>query len=477
MLSDDFEVKGEWWLPEFTDNKCWGIFRYSESDNKLELDGAFERINLADAGTLQKQLQKHSYIYGLSDDFQRLTLVGITVMSQALTMSGNLGTTTEYSARYVIVGTHAQVVGQRKQIELTEVQVFCSGMASFVNLNSPFRVANDVDGTQFNGLTVNYRQPPASSWRIEPCSTTLDFETDAMMSLKGMSHCEIIASTTCIFRPDHPQGIEWFIEKARQFCFPLTLVTDEKASELGFRIRLTNDDRRCWLLCRPTNFGHNQAEREGSLFLFHFDHLAAGFEGILRKWFSANDVMWDVIYLIMDAHRNRHSIEARFLLLAQAIEVLSRATRSSEYMPEEEYDEVASKLIQAIPSNVGKDHRAALTSRIKFGNEHSLRKRIQLLVESLSQSARDVVCKDPAIFARGISETRNHFTHFTDELRSRALDGAALYWAGEKLLVLARILLLKHLGIKEDIIVKRLKEHPQLMQTIWLARQHPDCRE
>jgi hypothetical protein len=49
-----------------------------------------------------------------------------------------------------------------------------------------------------------------------------------------------------------------------------------------------------------------------------------------------------------------------------------------------------------------------------------------------------------------------------------------MFWASEKLLILMRIVLLKYLGIDEELIVKQLKEHHRLLQRILLSREHPE---
>ena len=212
------------------------------------------------------------------------------------------------------------------------------------------------------------------------------------------------------------------------------------------------------------------------MFLFHLAHLNKDFQHILAKWFSVNEMMLDAIHLTMDARRNpEQSMHGRFLLLAHAVEVISRATTSSEYMPAEDYKTVIAAMNNAIRADVHRDHRSSLKSRIQYGNEYAFHKRIKVLVESLTEPAKKIVCADPAKFARGISDTRNYYTHFTDDLRPKALTGGAEYWATEKLLLLMRILLLKYLGIEEGMIVKQLSRHLRLSQRIALSQEQPEC--
>ncbi|MDN5873075.1 MAG: hypothetical protein L0H29_01670, partial [Sinobacteraceae bacterium] len=62
------------------------------------------------------------------------------------------------------------------------------------------------------------------------------------------------------------------------------------------------------------------------------------------------------------------------------------AIADGTYMSPEDYEAVRHALATAIPSSVGADHREALKSRIKYGNELSLRKRINGLAGYLQKT-------------------------------------------------------------------------------------------
>jgi hypothetical protein len=143
-------------------------------------------------------------------------------------------------------------------------------------------------------------------------------------------------------------------------------------------------------------------------------------------------------------------------------------------MAKEEYQKVINALNDAMPATVIDGHKASLKNRIKFGNEYSLRKRLDLLLDSLTPAGRDLVCRSSDNFATGFTETRHYFAHRTDELRPKALDGADLYWASEKVLLLLRLLLLKHLGLSDDTIVAAIAKHPRLQQIKALSEKHKE---
>ena len=132
------------------------------------------------------------------------------------------------------------------------------------------------------------------------------------------------------------------------------------------------------------------------------------------------------------------------------------------------------QIIAAIPSTVASDHRDSLKSRIRYGNEYSLRKRLTKAVESLPPEAIECVCKSIGEFVSGLVETRNYLTHYTDELRGNALRGADLFWASERLAMLLRILLLREFGIDMALIVERVCRHPRLLQYRHIYHKPPE---
>lgn len=463
MLAEVFEVTGEWWLPDRPDDKVHGTLRYTHTDIELELSGSLETVPAEDLMGGGDKFKDYPCIHGQSNDGWSFTLLKAAVKEY--------GATTKYSALFVIAGKHTPGADT---LCLTSVLLYCNHLDTFM-ARGLFDRQDQGGGKDFKAVTIKYLQPDKLSWRIDEIAATLDLEAKVICRDTRTS-AELHARSFVTITPDTPKDIDWFVKKVWRFCYLLTLVTDEKVSPNGLRVHVEGEKYPSWLLCRSTHKLADDSQSVTPVFLFHFAHLSKQFQNILPKWFSVNKMMLDAIHLTMDAHRNpEQSMHGRLLLLAHAVEVISRATTPSQYMPAADYKGVISALNGAIPANVHRDHRRSLESRIKYGNEFAFHKRIKLLIKSLTAPAQAIVCKDPGRFARGISDTRNYYTHFTDELRPKALTGAAEYWAAEKLLFLVRILLFKYLGIEEDLIVRRLSEHHRLSQRVFYSKKQPEC--
>jgi HEPN superfamily Apea-like protein len=232
-----------------------------------------------------------------------------------------------------------------------------------------------------------------------------------------------------------------------------------------FRFGVDGEESNSWLLYQPIRPIRGNLDR--TAVMFGLTHVKDQFEAILDKWFAADATSNEAIGLYLDARfAHKLSLYTQFLMLAQSVEAFSRATSSNEYMTEKEYAPIMKALIGAIPSSVAPDHCDALKSRIKFGNEFSLRKRIELLFDSLKSETADLVCLDRGAFITRLVKMRNYLLHRTDELRGSAIEGLDLYYTCEQLMVLIRILILKNIGIDEVLVADRIKEGHRTSQVI-----------
>jgi hypothetical protein len=349
----------------------------------------------------------------------------------------------------------------------------CTQLDTFLDARV-FQVEQRHTENVFEGLTIKYSVPPTVSIRVAAISADLVIGIPISWS-EGHTKIVLTAEPSITVKSDCPKDLEWYTKTIWRFVYLLTLATNESVRPTWIRFATNDGDTDGWVLysaARP----YQPSDTSSALLLFYFAHLHERFASICDRWFSANEILVDSIHLFMDAVRDHGtSLQGRFLSLSQALEAFSRATLSSEYMPKVDYEKVISSVIAAIPSSVDSDHRASLKNRIKYGNEHSLRKRLTTLINSLTPDAASCVCQSPKNFVTGIVETRNYLTHYTDELRPKALSGAALFWGCERMATLLRILLLRELGIEEPMIIARLREHPRLMQYIHLQQKHPEC--
>jgi len=148
----------------------------------------------------------------------------------------------------------------------------------------------------------------------------------------------------------------------------------------------------------------------------------------------------------------------------QALESFHRVTKGGKYLSNDEWKPFRATLANAIPAELDSGHRESLRSRIKYGNEYSLRKRIGELLEGLNEITLSRLSPTDKYFTGIIVDTRNYLTHYDDELKDVALKNADLYWANQRLRILISLLLLKEIGIPEKLIFDSMIENYKIRQ-------------
>lgn len=117
----------------------------------------------------------------------------------------------------------------------------------------------------------------------------------------------------------------------------------------------------------------------------------------------------------------------------------------------------------AIPGNTPDPLKAKLRAILKFGNEFSLRKRINDVLDSISDAAFQLLSSQgrSALCTR-IVDARNFWTHHPLDAADAPLKGRDLATMNMRLKVLLHIVLLKEVGFDETLIVERIRNHPSL---------------
>lgn len=208
--------------------------------------------------------------------------------------------------------------------------------------------------------------------------------------------------------PDQPKQIDWCLDILNQLGNLLTLLmgTPARFHFLTAKPTGTNDT----LNLLYSRVGDPESDRLlAAQMLFSFPDLKDSFAQILDCWFAAERTLRDARRLLFGTLYFRPAfLEPWFLSLSQAIETYSRSRGADLYVAEEKYDDFYGAMANAIPNEVPSDLRASLKSRLKYGNEFTLRKRLALLLESLDEPTRGLICRSPTDFKNGVIDTQGH---------------------------------------------------------------------
>jgi len=187
--------------------------------------------------------------------------------------------------------------------------------------------------------------------------------------------------------------------------------------------------------------------------LFSYPKISNNFNIVINSWFEKLEKLRSTFDLFFVTFYNQRMYsEFKFLSLMQAIESFHRATMNGKYLDDDAWEPHKNKLLSEIPVELEDSFKSSLKSRLRYGNEYSLRKRIQELLKSFQEETVRKLNFSKKYFTGILVDTRNHLTHYDESMEEETLNGEHLYWATIRLKILLFTLLLKELGLDENLI-------------------------
>jgi hypothetical protein len=456
-LFEDFELKGHWWLPEKPDRKVSGTLNYkSGEDTNLELLGS-----LREPGDRRQE-----------QDFNPRFILGLSTNGRPCTLYQNYETSSSWNvSRQRLVVDYLFFEGHFSAA--TDMQ-FSSAYVTYSYLEEwlgklPFKdeLLKDDDDHSWNwkatfitpkGFEANVPSRHAKISEFHGHSSKGD---DAFRELVWEHTASLVIS------PEAKQDFDWYRKTQFELRNLLSVLIGAPVYLKGVNYSVEDkeaaDDhdktRIIYLYYRQANQAQKKRISYNDI-LVHLTKIEDSIADILEAWFSKQARLGQVYELFLGAEYNPSLYpHLHFLSLMQALETYHRHVHIGKYLPDNEYDAIRNSLMSAIPSGTPTPLKDALKQRLKYGNEHSLRKRLNEIFDGLSDSHKDLVATNLASFISSVVDTRNYLTHYTTELEAKALQGADLLNANLRLKILLSVLLLKELGIAEGLITELISKH------------------
>ena len=471
-LLDNFELKGIWWLPDKPDLRMSGILSFdNEKKIILELLGSFHEIKT----------------FGVGNFFKPEIILGITDNGQVCTLFRNFETRNQLNFTGIqksIIESKTLLIG--KHFNTPDEICFSTFQANFTNLENwlvkkPFsmEIPDKIKNSEWK---LTYKWPSEFVAKIGKFNgvieSTHEFKTDGDLIRNALWKSKAYLKIT----PDNPKHFKWYwgviydlcnfltlligetiyITQVKGFCEDIEIIPGQKTKETKETIDLFFTQK------KPSiNEGIHRREM-----IIPFPRIAEKIDRVISLWFSKAQNLRSVYDLFFGTFYNPGMyLQFQFLSLMQAIESFHRVTKGGKYLSNEDWRPYREKLINEISVELDDGHRESLKSRIKYGNEYSLRKRLSELLQTLDEETLSVLFPSSKYFTGVIVDTRNYLTHYDDELKDSSLKGADLYWANQRLRVFITILLLKEIGIEENIILDSMRKNNKISQ-ILNKRQH-----
>lgn len=459
-LFEDFEHKGHWWLPVHPDRKVSGTLTYkSGEDITLELLGSLREPD-------DRREEK---------DFNPRFILGTTSEGRPCTLFQNYEIGSGWSS--TDVRSQSLVVDylflEEHFSTITEMQ-FSSAHVTYTYLEEwlgklPFKSEFLKDGDEYTwNRKATFIEPPSFDANVPSLHAKIS-EFHGHSSRGGDPFRELVWGHTAslVITPESKQDFDWYHKVQFELRNFLSVLIGSPVFLKEVRCVFENEEAEDEHDKKKTVYLYykqaNQAVRKRFHYtdiIVHLKKVEDRIAEILEAWFSKQERLGQVYELFLGAEYNPSLYpHLHFLSLMQALETYHRHVSDGKYLPETEYETVRESLVSAIPVGTPTPLRDALKSRIKYGNEFSLRKRLNELFAGLSDSNKELIAPNIATFISNVVDTRNYLTHYTDELKAQALEDVDLFNANLRLNILLTVLLLKELGIEEGLITELISAH------------------
>jgi len=441
---ESVKYRGHWWLPDKPQEVTAGDLFFSPDE------GA--RLEILHGAQTFHGLAVHKMIHGITEESQSATLIECRGAQERITSMG--GHKATFLVDKILLGASFK---SDESILFDSLSIHYLQFDDWLGI-SPFSAKADRnEDKSLREYAVTYTPPPRLDFRLQDFALSFryDFNTKLDRCKSVINHQMYIT-----LNPNQPVVLEKYLfEYFYQIQNFLTLA-------MGMPISVTklfgkpnmeaviekSEIQKIEILYsrRRTTFSKQPYDR---LFaVLRYSDISDCFSECLRAWFQKSEVLSPIYNLYFSTLYNPTMyLEQQFLSLCQALETYHSRVFGGQYIVDNDYDIIKTALLNAIPQNTDPDLRTSLTSRLKYGNQFSLRKRLHLLLANFPEVKGNIIRNDD-LFVNDVVDTRNYYTHYSKELEAKAKTRHELFKLVEILRFVLEVLFLREIGIADDKI-------------------------
>lgn len=436
------KIKGKWWLTDAPEDKVPGVLSYVPFERiSLDLNGLMPRPDDS-PGMLDTEI-----LLGEAVDGTPITLLNTYEKNRRL---GGSGGSSSWTVNQILVGEHYD---HPSNIRFQKVSVRFTGLEHWLAQN-PIRF----DGDFLEKGHLTYSQPDSVEMSVSPLGATLSTRSNRKSRhgkfsyvLAHKNYLEVRFEESCSFT--EVSRIVFSLQK-------LFMLLQGDTVQLA-KCQFDDIDFICVQQGREP-----VGERLTHEMMLPYGKIEELFPSLVSSWFENREKFQEVRTLFFSHYYNPKMYpEVHFLTFIQALECYHRRRYEETYVDEREYQQWRETMTKSIPDEAPNDLRQSLKSRIQYGNELSLRKRLKTMMDNLGHEARELIAGGYDDLVHYVVKLRHYHTHYTRELEEdvRAIRGGDmpsgtdyiyLYWRLKAWLALN---LLTDAGIPEGMVVESMK--------------------
>jgi len=456
-MKNKFNVKGVWWLPGKEDHKLNGVLHYREDKEYiLELFGELK---------VDPNKYKHPVINGCSSKGIGYTLVDCFLTKNVIHMPGFPETFIHVSLFFENI-----IVKIFDDIKLSSASVSFSSLDNWVLTDGfscgilkpkledhksfeikyclPEKVENLIDNEfylniNFSVFTPTYTHPQKK------------------IQIKQKTEIEIISL--------EDKELSYFLDRIMYFRHFLMLAINANVKKQYIKIKpvnneniITNDDKQAFVYIKDKAEDLQKEDVSPFVMIFSYPSIKDRLSLLLNIWFKNHKECYSAYTLFFETlYHKGLNLENHFLNLTQTLEAYHRDKTGGGFMDKNEYkNSIYKKLEENIPDNLEIDFKDSLKSRIKYGYEFSLRRRLREIFHMNNNFLINFIHHYETLILE-IVETRNYYTHY-DEKTKHVQQYSDLFILCDKIKVIFISLLLFDLGFDYEKVQELIKEQQSI---------------
>lgn len=469
-MNESFETNGFWWLPETPENRVPGTLSFSPGDvPRLKLMGT---LNIVQESSFPPPEFINPMIIQGSAMGQPVTLY------KCLQKSGksNIGVAgsyyaTEFLAHIAFFGAYFFT---QADIQFSSLSVQFHNLDSWYNM-SCIQTTTPEPGTEL--ITIKIPEP--INFQINDHQIQISVWKSECLNLNGTSLS--VRVSVNISNPT-AKPLEDYFELLRLLQYFFTFALTEPTFVIKMTGQVTDKLEKAEgefsslgiikIYYSAIGWQSNARDIFWADMLMPYSEMETNLPQLIRAWVEKAETIKPVYDLYFAGKFRSTYPENEFLSLTQAIETYHRRVYGGQYQSEEIFlKDLYPKLVAAIPSSVSPEFRSSLKNgKLRYAHEYSLRRRILLLAEHITENIPVNFLIDSHMrrdFSEKIADTRNYLTHYSPELRARAItDGPGLFELNQQLSLLLTICLLEELNIPVTEILRIVKKDRRFKRNI-----------
>lgn len=450
-LQESFQVTGTWHLPESPDRVITGDLRYTTDGTELDLHEPFT----VQRGVFRTSDERPRYpiIHGTTREGEAMTLLNAQSAGRSFNFSsGGFRESERVFSVWLLVGAHvpADFLYPKVSLRIPGLQVWLSRKVIEHTLERD-------ESTRESTVSYRVHGFKEEKLRISSVGASLGWGTSRHFSADPFTTIDVTVSGWLTIEPDSPKPLEWFIEQQSKATTMLAFLAGTPMSPDLIEASIDSSTHRISVMVTLRDAKYCSYKNLSDFFMPR-GAMTVDLGTVLNSWYEVYDRVNKPSQLALSVFGSEKLwLHVEFLSLVQALEGFHRGLFEGKYMSDEDYGPVKDTLGKAIPPELADDHKAALRARFRYGNQFSLRKRLDQLADRLSPALRAMIFGANGGVPAEWVDTRNFYTHWDEPLSPKILDGQGMYYANVRMRHFLRALYLDLMHIPQEAILASLR--------------------